>query len=107
VSTTRYTAASVNEAVLADIDRLFAPWMVGRSENYKTDVATKNIISIGYWMQEELVRIGASDDDRRTQCWKFNRMSRTYDMWETAAECMNEAVDGQVEQNRRPHRRWG
>lgn len=34
-------------------------------------------------------------------------MSRTYDIWETAAECINEAIEGSVEQNRVVHRRWG
>lgn len=103
----RYTAGSVKEAVETDIDRLFAPWMVGRSENYKVDSATKSVISLGYWLDEELTRLGVNDVDRRTQTWKYNRLSRTYDIWETAAEVMNEVLDGQVEQNRRPHRRWG
>jgi hypothetical protein len=81
--------------------------MVGRSPNYTIDLATKHTIATGYWMDQELTRIGTNDADRRTQCWKFNRHSRTYDIFETAAECMNEALLGTVEQNRRGHRRWG
>ena len=103
----RYTAAGIKAAVEADIDRLLEPWMVGRPENYTLDIAAKHTIATGYWMGEELTRIGMNDADRRTQCWKFNRHSRTYDIFETAAECMNEALDGNVEQNRRGHRRWG
>jgi hypothetical protein len=105
--TERYTAQGVKQAVEADIERLFAPWLVGRSETYKADPATRNLVALGYWLGEELTRIGMNDADRRTQCWKYNRLSRTYDIWETAAECLNEALDGNVEQNRRGHRRWG
>ena len=70
-------------------------------------MATKRLISLGYWLNEELVKLGANEADRKTQIWKYNRMSRTYDVWETAAECLNDVLDGIVEQNRRPHRRWG
>ena len=102
-----YTAERCRAAVEADIDRLFAPWREGRSENYTPDPATKQLVALGYWLGEELTRIGMNDADRRTQCWKYNRLSRTYDIWETAAECLNEALAGNVEQNRRGHRRWG
>ena len=81
--------------------------MVGRPPNYAADMATKRLISLGYWLNEELVKLGANEADRKTQIWKYNRMSRTYDVWETAAECLNDVLDGIVEQNRRPHRRWG
>lgn len=103
----RYVPEAIKHAVEIDIERLIAPWMVGRSENYTIDPTTKNLIALGYWLDEELVRMGCSDIDRRTQTWKYNRHSRTYDMWETAAECLNEVIDGQIEQNRRGHRRWG
>lgn len=103
----QYTAEAVRAAVEADIDRLFAPWCVGRSENYTADPATKQLVALGYWLDEELTKIGMNDADRRTQCWKYNRLSRTYDIWQTAADCLNEALEGNVEQNRRGHRRWG
>lgn len=102
----KFTSKMIRELVERDIERLFAHWLVGRSENYAVDSATKNIIAIGYWLDEQLSKI-CNDADRRTQCWKFNRMSRTYDIWETAAECINEAIEGSVEQNRVGHRRWG
>ncbi len=101
-----YTAEQIRLAVEQDIERLFAPWMVGRQEGYTVDKATKNTIATGYWLNEQLALI-CTDVDRRTQGWKFNRLSRTYDVFEVAAEVMNEALEGNVEQNRRPHRRWG
>lgn len=103
---TQYTAEQVKEAVLSELDKLLEPWMVGRAPNYSIDTATKHIIATGYWLDRELSKI-CSDEDRKTQCWKFNRMSRTYDIWDTAAECINEAINKTVEQNRVPHRRWG
>lgn len=102
----KYTPEMIRELVERDIERLFAPWFEGRSENYTVDSATKNIIAIGYWLDEQLSKI-CNDTDRRTQCLKFNRMSRTYDIWEIAAECINEALAGNVQQNRIAHKRWG
>lgn len=102
-----YTAESVKQAVEADLDRLLVPWLVGRPPNYTMDTAAKHTVATGYWLAEELTRIGCNEADRKTQCWKFNRHSRTYNIFETAAECMNEAVEGRVEQDRKPHRRWG
>ena len=103
----RYTAEWVRLAVEQDMTRLMEPWMVGRSPNYTCDLATKHTIATGYLLERELVKLGVNDADRRTQCWKFNRLSRTYDIFETAAECLNDVLDGTVEQDRKPHRRWG
>jgi hypothetical protein len=103
----RYTAKDVRAATEADIDRLFAPWAVGRPEGWIPCEATKVLVALGYWLRDELVRLGANEADVRTQTWKFNRLSRTYDVWQSAADCLNDALDGVVEQNRRGHRRWG
>lgn len=103
----RYEVHRIKKAVETDIDRLFAPWTVGRPETWVPDPGTKVLIALGYWLREELNRLGANEADVRTQCWKYNRLSRTYDIWESAAECLNDVLDGNVEQNRRGHRRWG
>lgn len=105
--TSTYTAQQIKSAVDAELDRLLEPWMVGRPVNYAMDPSAKYTVATSYWLDAELRRIGCNDADRKTQCWKFNRHSRSFDIFETAAECMNEAVEGRVEQNRRPHRRWG
>lgn len=105
--TDRYTMEGIRSAVESDIDRLFAPWAVGRPETWKPDPATKILIALGYWLDEELRKVVTKEEDRRTQLWKYNRLSRTYDIFESAAEIMNEALDGKVEQNRVRHRRWG
>jgi hypothetical protein len=105
--TNRYTAESVKASVDPDRDRLFAPYALGRPENWSYDLRTHDLVCVGNWLPEELVRLGVNDIDRRTQQWKFNRLSRTYDVFESAAETLNEVLDGEVEQNRRPHRRWG
>ena len=107
LATKPYTATNVRQAVENNLDRLFAPWMVGRPDNYSPGPDTKLLVSLGYWLTEELTRIGANEADRRTQEWKYNRLSRTFDIWETAAECLNDVLEGRVEQNRVGHRRWG
>lgn len=103
----RYTPEGVKEAVESDLDRLFEPWTVGRPSRWSPDPATKRLVSLGFWLDAELVRLGCSDVNRRTQTAKYNRLSRTYDVWQSAADCLNDVLDGTVEQNRVPHRRWG
>lgn len=107
VTSARYTAALIKSAVEDEVERLFAPWRVGRPDTWLPDPATKMLVALGYWLDEELQCRLVSQDDRRTQLWKFNRESRTYDIWETAADCMNDVLDDKVEKNRRGHRRWG
>jgi hypothetical protein len=101
-----YTAQMIKEIIETNLECLLQPWMVGRSQNYVMDSTAKFVVATGYWLEQELSKI-CNDADRRTQCWKFNRMSRTYDVFEIASECMNEALNGLVEQNRKPHKRWG
>lgn len=101
-----WTAEAIQAAVNADIDRLFAPWAVGRPETWKPDPATKTLVAVGYWLREELEKT-CNEADTRTQLWKYNRFSRTYNVWQTAADVLNEALEGDIEQNRRGHRRWG
>lgn len=107
LETKPYTVARCRAAVEADVDRLFAPYMVGRAPTYSASPELKLQVALGYWLDEELTRIGANEADRRTQGWKYNRLSRSYDIWETAAECLNDVLEGKVEQNRIGHRRWG
>ena len=103
----RFQPASVRAAVDADIDRLFAPWAEGRPANWAPDPMTKRLVALGYFLDEELRRLGCSEADRKIQLAKYNRLSRTYDIWQVAVECLNDVLDGTVEQGRVPHRRWG
>lgn len=103
---TKLTAEQVRTAIEADVERLFASWMVGRPENYVVDRTTKAVVATGYWLDEQLATF-CNDADRKTQNWKFNRLSRSQDPFDAAVEVLNEALEGNVEQNRKPHRRWG
>jgi hypothetical protein len=103
----RYDALFIKRDVLAKIDELFTPWSIGRPETWVPSPDTKNLIALGYWLDDELKKVCVDDADRRTQLLKFNRLSRTYDIWETAAECINDVIDGTVEKNHKSHRRWG
>jgi hypothetical protein len=107
LETKPYTVANIKAAVEGDVDRLFAPYLVGRSPNYTPGPDLKIQVALGYWLDEELARICKNEADRRTQGWKYNRLSRSYDIWETAAECLNDVLEDKVEQNRIGHRRWG
>lgn len=103
-----YTTEGVKAAIERDRDRLFAPYAVGRPENWACDTRTKDLICLSVWLDEELRSINANDADRKTQCNLFNRWSRSDEnMFELVAFIMNETLAGRVEQNRKPHRRWG
>jgi hypothetical protein len=105
---TRYTAESVREAMEPERARLFALYAAGRGPNWSCDLRTKDMVCLGNWLQEELVRLGCNDDDRRTQWWFYNRWSRSdWDLFELVAQTMNDVLDGKVEQNRDMRRRWG
>jgi hypothetical protein len=103
----RYTAEGIKKVVEGDVERLFKPWAEGRPDTWIPDEATKVLVSTGYWLREELERLEVNTQDRITQEGKFHRMSRSYDVYDLAAECMNDVLDGKVIQNRVPHRRWG
>jgi hypothetical protein len=104
----RYTPEFVRAEVDKDIDRLFALYAVGRSPNWMCDQATKNLVTVGNWLAEELTRLGCSDKDRIEQQQFYNRLSRSKEaVWWIAATALNQVLDGKVPQNRRPHRRWG
>jgi hypothetical protein len=104
----KYIPESIKAAIEADREALFAPYAIGRPDNWSCDMRTKDLICIGNWLANELTLLGISDVDRRTQQWKFNRESRSdLDLFTCAADIMNEAVEGKIEQNRIYHRRWG
>jgi hypothetical protein len=104
----RYTAESVRAVIDPDRERLFAPYAVGRPTNWACDPRTRDLICIGYWLTEELTRLGVSDHDRRTQQHFYNRWSRSdEDLFDLAARTMNMVLDAEVQQNRVPHHRWG
>jgi len=104
----RYTADGIRKAVEEKQEELFAPYAVGRPTNWIVDFRTKELVCIGNWLSAELTATCATEDDRRTQQWKYNRLSRSDDdLYQCAADIMNEVLDGKVEQNRIPHHRWG
>jgi len=82
--------------------------MVGRPSNWTSDERTRDLICIGLWLREELISLKVNEADRKTQEWYYNRWSRSEeDLWSLAARTLNTVLDGEVEQNRVPHRRWG
>lgn len=103
----QYTIHDIQLQIQNNIEVLISPWMTNRVEGYTLDSATKNLLALGFWLDAELHKLGCSDIDRRTQIAKYNRLSRTYDIWEIALECLNDVVCGKVEQGRKAHRRWG
>jgi len=103
-----YTADSVRASVSANEERLFAPWKIGRPEGWTTDARTKNVVCLGFWLREELTKMGLSDKDRITQEQFFHRWSRSdSDLFALVATILNDAAAGNIEQGRIPHHRWG
>ena len=105
--TERWTAERVKEEVVRDRERLFAPYSSGRPAGWNCDPRTKDLACVEVWLREQL-QIICDDTDRRTQQSYFNRWARSReDLFELAAETLNIVFDGNVEQGRIPHRRWG
>ena len=104
----RYTPDSVRDSVIPQVDRLFAFYVEGRPATWSCDTRTRELITIGKWMDETLTAIGVDDLGRRTQTSLYNRESRSReDLYALAADIMNDALDDRIDRFRRPHRRWG
>lgn len=104
----RYSPDMVRENVQRNIERLFAGYSAGRPANWSCDVRTKEVITTANWLGEELQRIGLDDAGAKVQNAQFNRRVRSEeDLWSIASQILNDALDGNVDRNRRPHRRWG
>jgi hypothetical protein len=104
----RYTAESVRASIEPHRERLFASYASHRPPGWACDPRTKDLVCLGNWLAEELTRLGCNDTDRRTQQAFYNRWSRSdEDLFDLGARTLNAVLDGKVEQNRIPHRRWG
>ena len=103
-----YKADEVRLEVERDRERLFASYSSNRPPNWSCDLRTRDVVCLSVWLDEELTRLGLDDLGRRTQTNQFNRFSRSEDdVFELAARIMNDAVAGDIDRHRRPHRRWG
>lgn len=103
-----YTAYEVKVAVDSDRSRLFGSYEVGRPTGWACDQRTKDLVCLSLWLREEMTRIGLDDLGRIVLEGEFNRYSRSdQDLFELAAGIMNKAMTGQIDRDRRTHRRWG
>lgn len=102
-----YNADDIRQHILANQDELFTPYASGRPPNWSCDQATKDLVCVGNWLNGELRALHAETDDRRAMLWSYNRRSRaSFDVFQLAADIMNEFLAGNVD--RKPaHRRWG
>ena len=104
----RYSPDQVRENVQRNFERLFAGHSAGRPPNWSCDIRTKEVITTANWLGEELQRIGLDPAGAKVQNAQFNRRVRSEeDLWSIASQILNDALDGNVDRNRRPHRRWG
>ena len=104
----RYSPEMVREALEPHRERLFASYSANRPPGWSTDLRTKDMVCLGHWLTEELQRLEVSEVDRRTQQAFFNRWCRSdEDLFDLAARTLNAVLDGEVEQDRKPHHRWG
>lgn len=103
-----YTAASVQGVIEAERTRLFASYAAGRSPNWSVDQRTKDTVCLNVWLREELTRLNIDESGRKAQENEFYRLARNEDnLFELAAAILNNAVAGNIDRNRKPHRRWG
>ena len=104
----RYSSQGIRDAVDRDRERLFADWRVGRPEGWTTDGRTSDLVCLAKWLRLEMEAMGLDDAGRRVQEAQFNRRSRSEDdLFQVAADVINDAAEGRIDRDRRPHRRWG
>lgn len=81
---------------------------IAKPANWACDQQTRDFVCLSIWLREELTRIGIDELGRKTQEAQFNRYSRsTDDLFGLAAGIMNDAVAGEIDRDRKTHRRWG
>lgn len=103
-----YTAQEVKDAIEKDRERLFAPWALGRPEGWACDSRTRDLVCIGYWLDEQMMSMGLDDRGRIVLLGFYNRRGRSEeDLFALGAELMNDALKDNIDRDRRPHRRWG
>jgi hypothetical protein len=96
--------------ILIEIERprLFASYAEGRSPRWTCDQRTKDTVCLSVWLREELERLDIDELGRKVQEGEFYRYARSdEDLFELAATILNNAVTGNIDRDRRTHRRWG
>lgn len=107
-NTLKYDRESVRIDVERKSERLLSSFVSGRPKNWSCDSRTKELVSIGAWLREEMTFLSLDELGRKTQEGEFNRTSRSVeDLYELAANIMNDVLSDNINRNRRPHRRWG
>ncbi len=102
-----YQRLQVEALIRDDATHLFEAYARGRPINWNCDSRTRELVCVGNWINKELTRLGAPDEDRRIMGWAYNRRSRAAtDLFQLGADLMNEFEAGNID--RKPaHRRWG
>lgn len=103
-----YTADNINRWIEADRPRLLSSYAEGRPPNWKVDQRTSDLVCLSIWLREELTCLGMDEVSRKVQENAFNRHSRSdSNLFVLAAQLMNDALAGNIDRDRKPHRRWG
>jgi len=103
-----YTVEQIKFEVDRDSERLFQSYSTNRPENWSTDTRTRQLICLGHWLHEELVKLNVDDLGRRVQELQYNRRSRSEeDLFLLVTTIMNETIDDKIDRNRVAHKRWG
>lgn len=104
----KYDKESVKTDIEQKRERLLSSFVANRPQNWSCDSRTKELISISTWLREEMLLLSLDELGRKTQEGEFNRISRSVeDLYDLAANIMNDVLSDNINRNRRPHRRWG
>ena len=92
-----YTADSIRRSLAPKWDEYYAKLAVGQPANWKCDETTKQNFCLTQWMIDECAKLLCSWDDTHNLLRGFNRQARSsHDLYQTAAEVMNNYVNGEV-----------
>jgi hypothetical protein len=104
----KYTVTGISRIVNDQQDELFNSYIEDKPTNWSCCSRTKQQICIGEWLHRELIVLELDDIARFQQEGIFHREGRSrVDLYSLVAEIMNDTIEGKIDRNRKPMRRWG
>lgn len=103
-----YSKEKIQREVEGRREELFELYRKDRPSTWSCCSRTEEVICLGEWLRRELINLQLDPLGRSQQEGIFHRESRSQDdLYVLVAQIMNDTVDGKIDRERKPLRRWG
>lgn len=103
-----YTLESIKLEISLNKEKLFSIYIQDKPNNWSCCERTKEFICIGEWLKQELIELQLDDVARYQQEGIFHRESRSQDdLYSLVYQIITDTLNGNIDRNRKPLRRWG